>query len=45
MTWGAVNEWTTQAAYARLAKVADHPTLSVLLRRFWAPVGSGIAAA
>ena len=33
MTWGAVNEWTTQAAYARLAKLADHPTLTVLLRR------------
>ena len=78
MTWGAVNEWTTQAAYARLTKLADHPTLSVLLRRimkqegrhidfyvsqakgrladsraaqrltrwalrrFWAPVGSGV---
>ena len=78
MTWGAVNEWTTQAAYARLARLADHPTLSVLLRRimrqegrhidfyateargrladsraaqrmtrwalrrFWAPVGSGV---
>ena len=78
MTWGAVNEWTTQAAYARLAKLADHPTLTVLLRRimkqegrhidfyaseasgrlansraaqrvtrwalrrFWAPVGSGV---
>jgi hypothetical protein len=80
MTWGAVNEWTTQAAYARLTKLADHPTLSVLLRRimkqegrhidfyateatgrlsgsraaqrltrwalrrFWAPVGSGVVA-
>ena len=33
MTWGAVNEWTTQAAYARLAKLADHPVLSELLRR------------
>ncbi len=78
MTWGAVNEWTTQAAYARLAGLAGHPTLSVLLRRimkqegrhidfyateakgrlagsrtaqrvtrwalrrFWAPVGSGV---
>ncbi len=78
MTWGAVNEWTTQAAYARLAKLADHPTLSELLhrimkqegrhidfyatqarsrladsraaqrvtrwalRRFWAPVGTGV---
>jgi hypothetical protein len=78
MTWGAVNEWTTQAGYARLAKLAAHPTLSELLRRimkqegrhidfyatqakgrladspaaqrltrwalrrFWAPVGSGV---
>ncbi len=78
MTWGAVNEWTTQAGYARLAKLADHPVLSELLRRimkqegrhidfyasqaksrltdsraaqrltrwalrrFWAPVGSGV---
>jgi hypothetical protein len=78
MTWGAVNEWTTQAGYARLAKLADHPILSELLRRimkqegrhidfyanqakgrladsqaaqrltrwalrrFWAPVGSGV---
>ena len=78
MTWGAINEWTTQAGYARLAKRADHPVLSELLkrimkqegrhidfyvseaksrlseslgaqrltrwalRRFWAPVGSGV---
>ena len=78
MTWGAVNEWTTQAAYARMATRAGHPTLAVLLRRimrqegrhiefyasqatsrlagsraaqrltrwalrrFWAPVGSGV---
>jgi hypothetical protein len=78
MTWGAVNEWTTQAAYARLSKLADHPVLADLLRRimkqegrhidfyasqasgrldssraaqrltrwalrrFWAPVGSGV---
>jgi hypothetical protein len=33
MTWGAVNEWTTQAAYARLAQRADHPVLSELTRR------------
>ncbi len=81
MTWGAVNEWTTQAAYSRLAKLAGHPTLSELLRRimkqegrhidfydhqarrrladsraaqrltrwalrrFWAPVGSGVVPA
>jgi hypothetical protein len=78
MTWGAINEWTTQAGYARLAKRAGHPVLSDLLRRimkqegrhidfyvdqakscladskgaqkltrwalrrFWAPVGSGV---
>lgn len=78
MTWGAINEWTTQAAYARLAALADHPTLTEVLRRimkqegrhidfyatqararlsasrgaqkitrwalrrFWAPVGSGV---
>jgi len=78
MTWGAINEWTTQAGYARLAARADHPVLSELLRRimkqegrhidfyasqarsrladsraaqritrwalrrFWAPVGSGV---
>ena len=33
LTWGAVNEWTTQAAYVRLASQADHPVLSELLRR------------
>ena len=31
MTWGAVNEWAAQAAYARLAQRADHPLLSRLL--------------
>jgi hypothetical protein len=33
MTWGAVNEWTTQAGYARLAARESHPVLSELLRR------------
>jgi hypothetical protein len=42
MTWGAVNEWTTQAAYARLATLADHPTLSVLLRRIMKQEGRHI---
>lgn len=78
MAWGAINEWTTQAGYARLAAKADHPQLTELLRRimrqegrhidfyaaqararladspaaqritrfalrrFWAPVGSGV---
>jgi hypothetical protein len=79
MMWGAVNEWTAQAGYARLSKIEDHPVLSALLkrimrqegrhvdfyaseahrrlegnrraqaitrmalRRFWRPVGSGVA--
>ena len=42
MTWGAVNEWTTQAAYARLAARADHPTLSELLRRIMKQEGRHI---
>ncbi len=33
LTWGAVNEWTTQAGYVQLARRADHPVLSELLRR------------
>ena len=33
MTWGAINEWTAQAGYARLAARANHPTLSELLKR------------
>jgi hypothetical protein len=33
MTWGAINEWTTQGAYGRLATRADHPVLSELLAR------------
>ena len=33
MTWGAINEWTANAAYNRLAAVADHPTLTELLHR------------
>lgn len=33
LTWGAINEWTTQAGYVRLAALADHPVLSTLVRR------------
>lgn len=33
MTWGAINEWTTQAGYLRLADTADHPELARMLRR------------
>ncbi len=42
MTWGAVNEWTTQAAYARLSKLADHPTLTEILRRIMKQEGRHI---
>jgi hypothetical protein len=33
MTWGAINEWTANAAYNRLGQSADHPVLSELLGR------------
>lgn len=33
MAFGVINEWTTQAAYGRLAVLADHEILSELLRR------------
>ncbi len=33
MTWGAINEWTTQAGYLRLASTAQHDELANLLRR------------
>ncbi|HVF03644.1 MAG TPA: ferritin-like domain-containing protein [Frankiaceae bacterium] len=33
MTWGALNEWSTQAGYARLAERAGHPVLTELLDR------------
>jgi hypothetical protein len=78
MSWGAINEWSTHAAYGRLAEREDHPVLTELLtrimkqeswhaafyasqardrlarsakarrltrfalRRFWAPVGTGL---
>ncbi|MCU1360830.1 MAG: hypothetical protein JWN99_2119 [Ilumatobacteraceae bacterium] len=42
MTWGAVNEWTTQAGYARLAARANHPTLTELLRRIMKQEGRHI---
>jgi hypothetical protein len=42
MTWGAVNEWTTQAGYARLAARADHSTLAELLRRIMRQEGRHI---
>jgi hypothetical protein len=33
MTWGALNEWSTQAGYARLAALEPHPVLVELLER------------
>lgn len=33
MVWGAVNEWTAQAAYGRLSALEGHPVLSALLKR------------
>jgi hypothetical protein len=42
MAWGAVNEWTTQAGYARLAQRAGHPQLTELLRRIMRQEGRHI---
>jgi hypothetical protein len=42
MTWGAINEWTTQAGYARLAQRCDHPVLIEMLRRIMRQEGRHI---
>ncbi|MGH9088657.1 MAG: ferritin-like domain-containing protein [Acidimicrobiales bacterium] len=42
MTWGAVNEWTTQAGYGRLAAKSGHPVLAELLRRIMKQEGRHI---
>jgi hypothetical protein len=42
MTWGAINEWTTQDGYSRLAETAGHPTLRELLRRIMKQEGGHI---
>lgn len=42
MTWGAVNEWTTQAGYARLAGREKHPVLTDLLKRIMRQEGRHI---
>ena len=42
MTIGAINEWTTQGAYSRLAQTADHPVLTDLLRRIMKQEGRHI---
>ncbi|MFD2078559.1 hypothetical protein SAMN05421678_11350 [Actinopolymorpha cephalotaxi] len=33
MSWGAINEWSTHAAYARLIERENHPVLTTVLRR------------
>jgi hypothetical protein len=42
MTWGAINEWTTQTGYARLAARARHPVLTEVLRRIMRQEGRHI---
>ena len=42
MAWGAMNEWTTQAGYGRLAAKAGHPALAELLRRIMKQEGRHI---
>jgi hypothetical protein len=42
MTWGAINEWTAQAAYGRLSARAGNPTLSNLLHRIMKQEGRHI---
>lgn len=42
MSWGAINEWTTQGAYGLLATNAGHPTLSKLLGRIMKQEGRHI---
>ncbi|HEY7948457.1 MAG TPA: hypothetical protein VID75_12340, partial [Acidimicrobiales bacterium] len=42
MAWGAINEWTTQAGYARLAAKANNPVLGELLRRIMRQEGRHI---
>lgn len=43
MTWGAINEWTTQAGYSRLSNKAGHPVLTDLLARIMRQEGRHIA--
>jgi hypothetical protein len=42
MTFGVINEWTTQAGYARLNALAGHPVLADLLRRIMRQEGRHI---
>ena len=42
MTFGAINEWTTQAGYARLGTLSGHPVLRDLLGRIMRQEGRHI---
>jgi hypothetical protein len=42
MTWGAINEWTTQAGYSRLSERAGHATLRELVGRIMKQEGGHI---
>lgn len=42
MTFGAINEWTTQGGYARLVQESGHPVLDELLRRIMRQEGRHI---
>jgi hypothetical protein len=42
MTWGAINEWTTQTGYSRLSRLAGHPVLSELVGRIMRQEGRHI---
>jgi hypothetical protein len=42
MTFGAINEWTTQAGYARLGSLSGHPVLRDLLGRIMRQEGRHI---
>jgi hypothetical protein len=42
MTWGAVNEWTTQAGYAQLSRRSGNPVLAELVGRIMKQEGRHI---
>ena len=42
MVWGAINEWSTQSGYSRLAARAKHPVLTELLGRIMRQEGRHI---
>jgi hypothetical protein len=42
MSWGAINEWTTQAGYSQLAQLSGHPVLAEVLGRIMRQEGRHI---